>query len=218
MLQPALGGVRVVTSGGIEVNSGNIYLHTADASYVGGVKTAATNTGIAVVGGVVQANTALPIYIDTNNKLNISAATTASAGVVTVKNTAANVSAATGTAEVPNCTGIRDYVSTYVGSNATGKFTAGSGLAWNTGSTTLDAQTEAPIQITSDKITIQTAVGPTGSAALPSTALGAVYVRGTLRDIDTIDADETPAASVVPTESAVRTAMNALPYITYTVL
>lgn len=215
---PALGGVRVVTSGGIEVNSGNIYLHTADASYVGGVKTATTNTGIAVVNGVVQANTALPIYIDTNNKLNISAATTASAGVVTVKNTAANVSAAAGTAEVPNCTGVRDYVSTYVGSNATGKFTAGSGLAWNTGSTTLDAQTEAPIQITSDKITIQTAVGPTGSAALPSTALGAVYVRGTLRDIDTIDADETPAASVVPTESAVRTAMNALPYITYTVL
>ena len=215
---PALGGVRVVASGGIEVNSGNIYLHTADSNYLGGVKAAATNTAIGINGGIVSVNKALPLYIDTNNNLNISAATTASAGVVTVKNTAANVSAATGTSEVPNCTGVRDYVSTYVGSNATGKFTAGSGLAWNTGSTTLDAQTEAPIQITSDKITRQTAVGPTGSAALPSTALGAVYVRGTLRDIDTIDADETPAASVVPTESAVRTAMNALPYITYTVL
>ena len=215
---PALGGVRVVASGGIEVNSGNIFLHTADSSYIGGVKTAGENTAIAVSGGVVTLQRANPLYIDTNNKLNISAATTASAGVVTVKNTSATVAAATGVAEIPNCTGLRDYVSGYVGSSATGKFAAGSGLVWNTTSTTLDAQTEAPLQITSDKITIQTAVGPTGSAALPSTALGAVYVRGTLRDIDTIDADETPAASVVPTESAVRVAMNALPYITYTVL
>ena len=224
---PALGMVRVISSGGLLVttqgtSAGNISLDSATTGHLGGVKLAATNTGInAATGGVISANTALPIYIDASNNLNISAATTASAGVVTVKNTSAAIVAATGTAEVPNCTGLKDYVSNYVSAGYQETLIAGSGLAFGTTSTTsntLNAQVTNPIVIVDDYIGIQVAAAETGQT-LTSAALGAVYARGTVRDIDTITEDDQGiTANTVPTESAVRAALNALPYITYTVL
>ena len=215
---PALGGVRVVTSGGIEVTSGNLFLHTADASYIGGVKTGSDQTAIEVDGGVIKLKKTSPLTIDTTNTLGVLTATTSTTGVVTIKNTSAGVAGASGLSEVPNCVGVSSFVEGYVSSNATGKFTAGSGLVWNTGSTTLDAQTEKPLLISGDKITIQTATAQTGET-LTSAALGAVYVRGAIRSASVITSDsQNYQANTVPTEGAVRSLVDALPYITYTVL
>lgn len=223
--EPALGGIRVVSSGGLCIttagtSAGNLYLDSATAGHIGGVKLATENTGInAATNAVISANTALPIHINASNQIAVSAATTESAGVVLVKATSATVVAAESVASaVPNCAGLIDYVTSYTAATYQPSITDGAALYWGTGanSNTLNVSVVYPLNINADAVNIADAVAETG-ATLTSAAHGAVWARNTIREAATIDAEAgNQKLSTVPTEKAVRTLVDALPYITYT--
>ena len=217
-----LGGVRVVTNGGIAVTSGNLYMQPATDQHLGGVKTAATNTGISVDG-----NGKIAVDIDTNvmsitgNALTVKPATTTSGGIVKILNDGSLIGNATYNGDVPTASAINNYVASQI-AGATVTLSQGYGINLTPTTTgkktdyTIAANVTAPITFSGGAIAIQTA-SATANGAIGGAALGAVNIYGLGVRSDFTDLTETKA-STVPTESAVRLALNALPYITYEII
>ena len=224
-----LGGVRVVSDGGIKVNSGNIYLQPAEANILGGVKIpansglavdntgvltlqsatsthlggiqlAATSTGLVMSDGVLSANLKTPLW-HSGSAIAVSTAAVGADGVVNVLTSAAGITAAAEAATI-NAVPNAAGLSAYVSAN--NATLDGAGLIWSGGS--LNIKTKEPIQldVDSDAVAIRTAAAETG-ATLTSAAKGAVYVRGAVRSASVIEADaQGITLNTVPTESAVR--------------
>ena len=225
-----LGGVRVVSDGGIKVNSGNIYLQpatsailggvviptdsglaidtttgsltlqSATAAHLGGIKLAATSTGLVMVDGVLSANVKAPLW-HSGSAIAVSTAAVGADGVVNVLTSAAGISAAAEAATI-NAVPNAAGLSAYVSAN--NATLDGAGLIWSGGS--LNIKTKEPIQldVDSDAVAIRTAAAETGTT-LTSAAKGAVYVRGSIRSASVIEADaQGITLNTVPTESAVR--------------
>lgn len=217
-----LGGVRVVTGSGIAVQSGNLYLTPATSSNLGGVMKAATNTGIDITAaGVVSAK------IDTNvmsftasNQISVKEATTSSGGIVTVLTDASQMGSATQAYKVPVASAVTSFVSASI-SAALPTVVSGSGIQINTVESGLAIQYQvaavvsSPLLFSGGAISINTATANISGTVGPSVpdTLGAVYVVGTGIRSDFTGVNYT--ANTVPTESAVRTAINAIPYITW---
>lgn len=226
----SLGGVRVVSDGGIEVLSGNLYLHKATAAilggvkvptdsglavdaatgaltlqsatstHLGGIKLAATSTGLVMSEGVLTANVKAPLW-HSGSAIAVSTADVGVDGVVSVLTSAAGVSAAA-SAGTTNAVPNAAGLSAYVSAN--NATLDGAGLIWSGGS--LNIKTKEPIQLDADTdaVSIRTAAAETGST-LTSAAKGAVYVRGSIRSASVIEADaQGITLNTVPTESAVR--------------
>lgn len=219
------GTVSVNYTGPIVSDGSAITVQKAGANVLGVVKTAATNTGIAVdSNGLISAVIDSTVMaFDANNKMTVSSATISSGGIVQIVSTgiqAADV--ATYSAHNPTVSAMVEYVATQI-AGGTVTVTEGDGIivsATTTGSSTdyeVSARTKSPIHISGSAIAINTASASI-DGTLPATALGAVYVYGLgIRSEFTSggSAIVTNTANTVPTESAVRTALNALPYITY---
>lgn len=228
---------------------GTLKLDSATTTHLGGVQFGADNTGIEVPTpghATIKVNVPAdgPTYIDADtNELTVSGATitqdgTHKAGVVKVYATYADLVAANlPVSAVPNVSGLSSYVDRAIQlASKADDFVVSSGLSFTaaTGNTpkTLNVITKSPIQIvdvtntvngvttTSKCVGINIATATTITAAPPNTAVGAVYVRGALRDEAAINADANASyiSNTVPTESAVVAAINAIPYITYTAL
>ena len=152
------------------------------------------------------------------NKVTVKHATSAADGVVTVLQDASLMESATHAPEVPVASAVAAYVASKVnGARTTVVGGFGVNVTGTTANNAINYQTNAlvawPITSNGSNIAINLAtanisgtVGPTASGTL-----GAVYVIGTVGSSFTGDY----TANTVPTESAVRTAINALPYITY---
>ena len=231
-----IGGVIVptsATSSGVQVDAaGNLKLNAATANYLGGIKLAATSTGLTTLTGgeTLRINTLAPLYIDDDNYLAVATANgPTSSGVVTTLSNTAQISAGIGSAAaVPTADGLIAYVSTALTGTDVAKLD-GNGLSWADATTTtpktLNVGATFPLAAGADAITINTA-SASDLATLPNTALGVVYVRSEIRDSATIKND-TLKTNTVPNESAVRDlvdttstsiiqAIDARLYITYT--
>jgi len=223
-----LGGVRVVSDGGIAVLSGNIYLQSATdqilggvkvsidsgleqnsttgqlglqsatAEHLGGIKLAATSTGLIMGAGGVLSANLSEPLYHNNSSIAIR-----TAGADTTSNGVVNVvsTSAAITAASANINTVPNAAGLidYITSNNSA--IAGSGLAWDNG--TLNIHTTSPIYLSDDAVNISSAVANTADT-LPATAFGAVFVRDDIRSSATINSDARKA-NTVPTENAVRT-------------
>lgn len=206
----SLGIVKVPAGSGLTISGGAITLDSATSETIGGVKVASTGAGITLSSGSIKANVTGALDIS-GNAIVIKDASVGSAGAVSVVASSAGIVAASGTVNaVPNAAGLIDYVS----SGYQTKIAAGSGLVLVNGGT-VDAKGTWPITVGADTIGINIAEANISNTVGPdvSATLGAVYVIGTVRS-----AFGSYTANTVPTESAVRAAINAIPYITYTPL
>lgn len=216
-----LGGVRVVSSAGILLNVGNIYLDSATTGHLGGIKLAATDTALAMKAD----GETLAVQIDTNvmsmtnnNKLTVKHATSSTDGAVQILDDASLMENGTYANKTPVASAVANYVAAQI---AGGTVTLAEGYGIDISSSTTGKQTNytvaasvaAPIIFNGGAIAIQTA-SATATGELGGAALGAVNIYGLGIRSDFTELTATKA-STVPTESAVRTAINALPYITY---
>ena len=223
-----LGGVRVVSGKGIGVTSGNLYLQPAAIGVLGGVQTAATGTGI-----VVDGEGKISVDIDTNvmsftsmtntseNKLTVKDATTSSGGKVKILTDQTLMGNSTYANSVPVASAISSYVSTCITERAV---TVDNGYGIDISSSvtsdgavnyTISAYIQSPVVFDGGRINVQTA-SATATGAIGNTALGVVNVYGLgIREESAFAELTETKASTVPTESAVRLAINAIPYITY---
>lgn len=213
--------IAVNNTGPIIFSGSAVTVQTAGVGTLGVVMVDDTTGGLTVTSsGYIQANTAGAILIS-GNAITARDAAVGSTGVVAIKNTSAGIVGAENVNDVPNCAGVVSYVTGYVASAGLQKsIVAGNGLTFGTGtaSNTLSVVTTNPLVISGSAVAIQTAVAQTG-ASLTSAALGAVYVRGAVRSASVISEDsQNLQNNTVPTEQAVRSLVDALPYITYTVI
>lgn len=221
-------GITITDGATVSVNYGSpivadgsaITVQKAALGSLGVVKTASEYTGIGVdSNGVISAiiDTNIMAY-DANNKLTVSSATISSGGVVQVVNTGAQAADPdTYSSYVPTVSALNEFVTSQISAGAV-TVTEGSGIqvtssAVNSGMNyAVSARVKSPIVFSGTSIGIQTAAASI-DGSLATTALGAVYVYGL--GIRSDFTSVTSTANTVPTESAVRTALNALPYITY---
>ena len=218
-----LGGVRVYSSGGIQVENGVLSLKTPTSSTLGGVMLYGPNAITLDTNSRLALATEAPLHIS-GSKLNISSATTSTSGAVTILTdyTAMNNSAA-----VPVGSAVNAYVSNtisgtggvkdWVSSNYQPKLTNGVGIdATDLANNSVTVNFESPIVSNGSAIKVQTASGGSTTTLL-DTALGAVWVRTEIRS-SAIISEDTKAQSTVPTEQAVRTLVDGLHYLDYTIV
>lgn len=210
----SLGIAKFPTSSGLVVSNGAVTLQSAGVGQLGGVKTAATNTGISVsAGGQIQAVVAEPLYFS-GNAIAVRQATTSSGGVVQILDTAADIDVASKGAAVPVASAIKGYVSSMI-AGGTVTVVEGPGIAVDSslsGSATVytvGARYLTPLIVSGSALTVQIA-SAAADGTYGSATRGAVYIRKDVRSTFTEH-----IADTVPTDSAVRDAINAIPYITY---
>lgn len=213
------GVAKFPSSSGLVITNGAVTLQTAGIGVLGGVKTASNNTGIAVTDAgqiYAQINTNM-LEFDNSNKITVKTATTSQGGIVKILESGTDIDVASHGSAVPVASAVKEYVSTFVtGAKAT--VTAGAGIyvsSATTGNATdykVSAMLMDPLVLSGTSIGIRTA-SATVDDAYGSSMLGAVYIRSTVRSAFTSTTQH--IADSVPTDSAVRAALNALPYITY---
>jgi len=213
----SLGIVRVPTSSGLVLTDGVVTLDYARIGQLGGVKTATANTGISVsAGGQIQVEISQPLYFN-GNAIAVSSATTDSGGIVKILDAGTDIGIDSKGGAVPVASAVKEYVASMI-AGGTVTVTENTGIIVTSSSTgsstqyTVGARILTPIISSGSAITVQTASASI-DGSLGDNTLGAVYVRGAT--IRTDFTNVTEQASTVPTERAVRDAINAIPYITY---
>lgn len=225
-----LGGVRVWNSGGIQVVSGVLSLKAPTATTYGGVMLTDANALILDNDHRLKIVTKSPMKIDqTSSALAIDYATTTESGAVIIQTANDTMSDA---AKVPTAGAVGGYITTVIGdvtaqgssgvkgwvnTNYQKKLSNGVGIdSASLAANTVKVNFETPIVSNGSAIKVQTASGG-ATPELLSTALGAVWVRTEVRAATTISSD-TKAPNTVPTEQAVRTLVDGLHYLDYTIV
>ena len=227
-----LGGVRIWTSGGINVENGVLSLEPPTSLTYGGVMLYSANALTLDGNNRLQILTEEPVYVSAN-KLRVRDASRDSKGVVQFITSTGDGIVMNDASKVPYGADVVNYVTKAISDSAETKIGEGTGIDISPVSVggvlvskNIAVDFSSPIVSTgTGGITVQTAQGEQVSDLRTTpTALGAVWVRTAIRTSATIVSNDTAAmvAGTVPTELAVRNlvdgAVGALKYLEYDIV